>query len=160
MGKYHMNKSEKEITNPEELARIITGGKYAVIAMCRSNEPYIVTLSYGYDRDGNVLYFHSAKKGLKLDFISSNPNVCATVIEDRGYKVNECEHSYASVVMWGKMSIVESLEEKKHALDVMITHLEEKSDAVKARILKNDKVYEGVGILKLEIGEMTGKSGS
>lgn len=158
--KYHMRKLEREITDKEELANILRTGKYAVISMCRNNEPYIVTLSYGYDEGRNSLYFHSAKTGLKIDFVKENPNVCATVIVDGGYLTGECEHKYASVVFWGSMNVVEDLEEKKHALVTMIDHLEEVPEPVKSRLLKTDSVYENVGILRLDISEITGKKGS
>jgi uncharacterized protein len=160
MTKYHMKKFEREIIDKEELLNVLRNGKYAVISMCRSNEPYIVTLSYGYDEGGNSLYFHSAKTGLKVDFVKENSKVCATVIVDGGYLPGECEHKYASVVFWGNMYVVEDLEEKKHALVTMIEHLEEVPEPVKARLLQNDGVYEGVGILRLDIGEITGKKGS
>ncbi|HYF84611.1 MAG TPA: pyridoxamine 5'-phosphate oxidase family protein [Clostridia bacterium] len=160
MMKYHMRKLEREITDKEELAGILKNGKYAVISMCRNNEPYIVTLSYGYDEGRNSLYFHSAKTGLKIDFVKENPKVCATVIVDGGYMAGECEHKYASAVFWGNMNLVEDLEEKKHALVTLIDHLEEVPEPVKARLLKNDGVYEGVGILRLDIDEITGKKGS
>ncbi len=160
MTKYHMRKFEREIAGKEEIADILRNGKYAVISMCRNSEPYIVTLSYGYDEDRNSLYLHSAKTGLKIDFIKENPKVCATVIEDGGYLKGECEHKYASVVFWGNMQVVEDLNEKKHALTTMIDHLEEVPGPVKARLLKNDSVYEGVGILRLDINEITGKKGS
>lgn len=160
MAKYHMKKLDREITGQDELLSILKHGKYAVISMCRNNEPYIVTLSYGYDEGRNSLYFHSAKAGLKIDFIQENPRVCATVIEDGGYQNSQCEHKYASVVFWGDMYMVEDLAEKKHALVTMIDHLEEVPEPVKARLLKNDNVYAGVGILRLDINEITGKKGS
>ena len=50
MVKYHMNKAEREITDKARCGKFCTSGKYAIIAMCRDNEPYVVTLSYGYDR--------------------------------------------------------------------------------------------------------------
>ena len=86
--------------------------------MCRNNEPYIVTLSYGYDEQKHALYSHCAINGLKLEFISQNPNVCGTVIEDEGYIEDECEQKYRSVVFWGKMYKVEDLAEKKYGLGV------------------------------------------
>lgn len=160
MMNYHMNKKEREIKDPVELRRILKEGKYSVIAMCSGNEPYVVTLSYGYDEENNSLYFHSALKGLKLDIISKNNNVCATVIEDRGYKKDECTHNYSSVVLYGKMSVIEELDEKKHAMEVLLNHLEENPDPIKQRNFKNDKMYGVVTMMKLEISGMTGKSGS
>jgi len=48
MPKYHVRKTEREITNQSELLDILKRGKYTTISMCRDNEPYLVTLSYGY----------------------------------------------------------------------------------------------------------------
>jgi general stress protein 26 len=107
MAKYHMNKAEREITDNSQLLEILERGKYATIAMCRDNEPYIVTMSFGYDPARHALYFHSAVKGRKLDIIAANPAVCATVIEDGGYLVNQCSHRYRSVVLDGNMHIVD-----------------------------------------------------
>ena len=73
MQKYHLhNRPNREITSQIEITEILKKGKYAVISMCAENEPYIVTLSYGFDKLKNILYFHCSKQGLKLDFIKSN----------------------------------------------------------------------------------------
>ncbi len=159
MQQIHMQKKEREITDREEMNEVLKNGKYAMIAMCRDNEPYVVTLSYGFDSQKNVLYLHSAAKGLKLTIIKDNPAVCATVIEDLGYLHNECAHAYRSVVFWGAMSAVESLEEKKHGMEIMMNHLEEDPEPVRQRTLKNDRVYDSFTVLKLEISHMTGKQG-
>lgn len=160
MTKYHMNKLDKEITDSKALIQLIKNGKYATIAMCRNNEPYIVTLSYGYDEGKNILYFHSSLKGLKIDFLNENKNVCATVIEDKGYIKNECEHHYSSVVMWGNISLISELDEKKHAMETILSHLEDNPQPIKERNLMNEAVYSKVAFIKLEITDMTGKSGN
>jgi len=160
MLKYHMNRKEKEITDPVVLNEIVKQGKYVMIAMCRENEPYIVTLNYGYDDIKNALYFHCSLKGLKLDFIKHNPAVCATVIEDRGYKIGDCSHAYRSVVFWGKMHIIEDLEEKKYGINILLNHLEDNPGEIKEKSLKSDDVYKDVGILRLDIAEIIGKQGS
>ena len=82
MSKYHLRKKEREITERTQVLEILKEGKFATIALCRENAPYVVTLNYGYAAVQNCLYFHSALEGLKLDFIRENPNVCATVSED------------------------------------------------------------------------------
>jgi nitroimidazol reductase NimA-like FMN-containing flavoprotein (pyridoxamine 5'-phosphate oxidase superfamily) len=157
MAKYHMNKQEREIAETQVLREILKNGKFATIAMCRRNEPYIVTLNYGYDEEKHALYFHTARKGLKLDFIRETPNVCATVLEDHGYVMNKCSHKYRSVVFWGTMNVVEELEEKKYGMAILLHHLEDHPDAMKNRLLKNDAVYQNVGILRLDIHELSGK---
>ena len=156
---YHMQKKEREIKNRERLIDILRHGKYTTIAMCRNNEPYVVTLNYGFDEGENALYFHCAQKGLKLEFLDDTPEVCATVIHDKGYKKGKYAHSYRSVIFWGKMTVVDDMEEKKHGLDILLSHLEEEPDRLKKRLLKDDKSYASLGVLKLEISRITGKQG-
>jgi len=84
MPKYHLKRTDKEITSSEEMLAIIKRGQYTVIALCQNDEPYIVTMNYGYDEKKNALYFHAALEGQKLEFIKHNPGACATIIEDLG----------------------------------------------------------------------------
>lgn len=159
MAKYHMNREEREITDRSELVDVLKKGRFTTVSMCRDGEPYLVTLNYGFDAAKNALYFHSAPKGLKIDFIRGNPRVCATVVEDRGYLMNECDHAYRSVVFWGKMTIVEEIEEKKYGMEVLLNHLEDNPDVVRERTLRDDQVYCDLGVLRLDIEEISGKQG-
>jgi nitroimidazol reductase NimA-like FMN-containing flavoprotein (pyridoxamine 5'-phosphate oxidase superfamily) len=157
MPKYHMRKTEREITDQQELIEILKNGKFTTIAMSRANEPYLVTLSYGFDEKKNALYFHAATEGLKLEFIRQNPEVCGTVIEDHGYVEDECEQHYRSVVFQGKMYVLEELAEKKNGLDILLNHLEKNPEPIKKRNVQDDSKYNKVAILRLDISEMTGK---
>jgi len=157
MTEYHMYKSEQELTDHEEILGIISQGRYMTLSLCRGNEPYIVTLNYGYDKLKGVFYFHTALEGLKLQFIEDNPRVCGTVVQDRGYLMGKCDHAYRSVILYGNLHEVKELEEKKHGMQVMLTHLEERPDDVKRRLLKDESRYEKVEILRLEISGMTGR---
>jgi len=160
MRKYHLkNRPNRELTDKSDIDRILTEGKFAVISMCRDNEPYIVTLSYGYDSKNEALYFHCAKNGLKLDFLNSNKNVCATVIKDKGYVIDECGHEYESVVFWGDMEIVNDLEEMKHGMRILLNHLETKENVRKEAMLKSDDFYPKMEILRLKIKQIHGKAG-
>jgi len=157
--RYHMRRTEREITDPAQLREVLRVAKYVSLALCRDNEPYIVTMNYGYDPARNALYFHCAKEGLKMDFVSQNPTVCGTAIEDRGYVQGECAHAFRSVVFWGELRRVEDLEEKKHAMQVMLEHLEHDPDRVRRNQLKTDEAYERVAILRLDMHEISGKQG-
>ncbi|MFX0035427.1 MAG: pyridoxamine 5'-phosphate oxidase family protein [Candidatus Hermodarchaeota archaeon] len=156
MVKYHLRRSEKEIKNGEEIKEILKNGKFAVISMCKENQPYIVTLSYGYDESKNALFFHCAKEGQKIDFINSNPYVCGTVIEDNGYKEG-CGQAFRSVVFKGQMVILEKLDEKKYGIEILVNHLETDPELIKKKFLQKDIVYENLGILRFDIANITGK---
>jgi nitroimidazol reductase NimA-like FMN-containing flavoprotein (pyridoxamine 5'-phosphate oxidase superfamily) len=160
MKQYHLlNRPNREITPGEEITGILRKGKYAVISMCRNNEPYIVTLSYGYDQESNALYFHTAKAGLKLEFLNHNSLVCATIIEDGGYVPDVCEHVYKSVVFWGTMEVVSDMDEKRHGMYVLLNHLEEKESVIKGYMLKSEDRYSKMEVLRLKITQIHGKAG-
>jgi nitroimidazol reductase NimA-like FMN-containing flavoprotein (pyridoxamine 5'-phosphate oxidase superfamily) len=156
LTKYHIRRVEKEISNRNDLANILKGGKYTIISLCKENEAYLVTLSYGYDDLKQALYIHCAKEGQKIDYIKSNPYVCGTVIEDNGYE-DGCGQAYRSVVFRGKMNIVEDLQEKKHGFEILINQLESDPQAVKIKFLGDDKSYENTGMLRLDIKQISGK---
>lgn len=151
-----MRRNEKEVTDKEEIFNIIKSGKYTSISLSKENEPYIITLSYGFDLNKNALYFHCAAEGQKIDFVKSNPYVCGTIIEDNGYK-DGCGQAFRSIVYRGTISIVKDIEEKKHGFDILIDHLEKNPEEVKKNLLKSEEVYIKPAILRLDISEMTCK---
>jgi uncharacterized protein len=159
MTKYHMHKVEGEIADLEAIETILQQGKYATLALCRQQEPYIVTLNYGYDGETRTLFFHSAPEGLKLEFLRANPTACGTVIVDEGYVHGKCTHAYRSVVFWGRVEFLQDSDEKRRGLERMIDHLEEDAATVRGRLLSNPARLEGVEVLKLRITEITGKGG-
>lgn len=159
MSQYHVTRTDRAITDRSEISGIIRNGKYITIGMSRNDEPYVVTMNYGYDESANALYFHCSPRGHKMEFILANPFVCGSVIADKGYVMNECAHEYASVIIRGTMSVVEDLEQKKHAMNVLLNHLEENPDIVRERSLKDESKYVSLGILRLSIEETTGKKG-
>ena len=160
MQHYHLqNRPNREIKSDSEIYDILKNGKYSVISLCRDNEPYIVTLSYGFDSESKSLYFHCAPHGLKLDFIGTNSQVCATVIEDGGYITNECGHNYRTVVFWGIMTVVTDLDEKIHGMGVLLNHLESDAVIIKDKLLKSSDYYSKMVVLKLDIVQIHGKEG-
>lgn len=152
-----MLRHEKEILDPEAIRSILSSGRYASIALSGEDGPYVITLSYGYDKDRNCLYFHTAKRGRKLEMIEEDPRACATIIEDLGYRQGQCDHAYRSLVIHGRIILVEDPSEKMHALEVMIDHLEAGPDPVKERFLKREDSFDRAEILRMDIEDMNGR---
>lgn len=155
--RYHMQRKEREITSMESIHSILRNGKYMVLALSNQGMPYTVAMSYGYDEDENVCYFHGAKKGRKIDYIRANPRVCGIVIQDRGYIDGECSHAYRSVVVEGTMELVRDVNEKSQALTKMFLHLEEHPENLIKRFEGNTDAISGLTVLKLKIVSLTGK---
>ena len=157
----HVRRADREITDTATIGTLLASGRWVTIAMARDGEPYLVTMSYGYDASGRALYFHSAHEGQKADWLAANPRVCATVVDDRGYRDGRCEHEYASVVLRGTMGFVGDPEERRHGMRVLTGQLESDPEAVFAKHrLDGDKVYERMAVLRLTIEEITAKQGT
>ncbi|MDP4240422.1 MAG: pyridoxamine 5'-phosphate oxidase family protein [Bacteroidota bacterium] len=160
MQEYHLkNRPNREIKADSEINDILQRGKFAVISMCRNNEPYIVSLSYGFDAEKKSLYVHCAPQGLKIDFFHSNPRICATIIEDGGYVIDECAHNYKTVVFWGNICFVTDLEEKKHGMKILLNHLENNRNLIQEKLSKSDDYYSNMEVLRIDIKQIHAKAG-
>lgn len=153
---YHMRRTEKEITEWDTIEEIIRKGKFATLSLARNNEPYGVTLNYGYDKRSRALYFHCALLGLKSEFVRENDAACVSIIEDNGYLTGLCDHAYRSVVIRGKIEMVADDDAKLHGLEVMLDHLEN-DPAVKKERMPNEAELDKVAIWKLTIDEFSAK---
>ncbi len=69
-----MEDKQDEMKLKSQVLTVLKNGKFCHLSMAVNNEPYCVTVNFGYDDD--FLYFHSSRKGRKVDMITANPNVC------------------------------------------------------------------------------------
>jgi nitroimidazol reductase NimA-like FMN-containing flavoprotein (pyridoxamine 5'-phosphate oxidase superfamily) len=156
-----MRRADRELTDIDALRDILRRGRFATIAMCQDGEPYLVTLSYGWDEKSNALFFHVAQAGRKLDAIAADPRVCATIVIDGGYEPGACKHHYESVVLTGRMSLVTDVDEARAGMRVLLGHLEEDPQTVwDKNNLDSDVTYDRMRVARLDIEELTGKAGS
>ena len=161
MSDYHVLRTDRELTDPSAIAGVLRRGKYATIAMVHDGEPYLVTLSYGWDEAAGALFFHMARAGRKVDALAADARVCATVVVDGGYVEGECKHRYESVVMTGTMRVLTDAEEARAGMRTLITALEGDSDPLWSRFkLDGQKHWERMFIARLDIESITGKAGS
>ena len=79
--------------------------------------PYCVPVNIV--RDNNVLYFHSAKRGLKTDCMRQNPRVCLAAVGDVFRPRDEFTMEYESAVVRGAAVEVTDEREKIHALRLL-----------------------------------------
>ena len=154
-----MRRNDKEITNLDEKIDIIKKCKVCRIGLSENNKPYIFPLNYGYDFVNNTLtlYFHSAKEGRKMDIIKNNNNACFEVDCDTQLINAEkaCKYSYAfkSVIGFGKIILLEDMNEKSDGLNKILKHQTEKGDTF---IFTQDEL-KNVTVYKMVVEEFTGK---
>ncbi|MHA2393867.1 MAG: pyridoxamine 5'-phosphate oxidase family protein [Promethearchaeota archaeon] len=154
--KYHIRRKEKEITDHQILRRILKETKYVTIAMVKDNEPYLVSMSHGYDEKNHCLYLHSANEGKKLDYLRTNMNIWGQATIDYGYHVNQCSHLYASVQFKGKVTFIEDLDNKKHAFKTMMLQLEPEPEQIINRLLKSEGILTTT-VWRIDLEYISGK---
>lgn len=153
--RYHMRRADKEFTEQEKLGKVLKETSYMTLAMARDGEPYLVSLSHGYDAERNCVYFHSASEGKKLDIMRANPSVWGQVIVDHGYVEKECTHSYVTVMFRGRVSFIEDEDEKRRALRTMLWQLEPDAEAREKRMNTDGLATTVFG--RIDVDHMTGK---
>lgn len=157
---YHLRRTDREITDREEILSILKRGRFATFALSDPDGPYVVTLSYGLDASANTLYFHVAHVGRKMDIITTDPRACGTVVIDGGYNQGECEHPFESVVMEGSFRVLMEAGEKLRAITALIEHLEDDPAAfVGSRPYTLDDRIAGFTALAFDIDSMSAKRG-
>ena len=151
-----IRRKEKEIKDLSTMVKILQETKYITIAMCDDKEPYLVTLSHGYDSIRNVIYFHCADEGRKIDVLKKNNTVWGQAIQDNGYVPGKCNQLYETTQFHGKVTFLIDIQEKKYALVTMIKQLEENpEDVIKKQI--TDESLKRVNIGRIDIDFMTAK---
>lgn len=152
---FHMRRRDKEITDIQVIKKILKSAKYVTVAMSMDNQPYLVSLSHGYDENRNCLYFHCAEEGKKLHYLRANNAVWGQALLDYGYVQGECDHSFASVHFKGKVTFITDPKEKLHAVQTMISQLDKSPESLIAK-LKAEKLKNTL-VGRIDIETMTGK---
>ena len=149
---FHMRRTDRQITDPKILRKILKMTQYVTIAMSRWDQPYLVSLSHGYDEDKNCVYFHCGRAGKKVEYLMANDRVWGQAVLDFGYS-GECHHRYTSVQFSGRVSFLEKWEDKLSAMSCMMRQLDDDPEPLIARLPQRlDEILVG----KIEIEYMTG----
>lgn len=124
-----MRRSDREITNKDEIHSIISECKVIRLAMLDEvGLPYIIPLNFGaaYTDDACTLYCHCACEGRKLELLRRDDRVAFEMDcrEELVRGETACSHSYyyASVIGAGRAEILEGAE-KAQGLSVLMRHM-------------------------------------
>lgn len=118
-----MRRSEREITERPLIDAIISSAEVCRLGLVDDGEPYVVPMSFGY-RAG-TLYFHSAREGRKARLLMQSPRVCVEFDKVNGVVTGEaaCDWGvrFESVIVFGRVRLIEDVSEKRAALDTIMT---------------------------------------
>jgi len=149
-----MRRHDKEIQSREEIDEIIRAADVCRLALSRNNEPYLVPVSFGYD--GAALFFHTAPKGRKLEFLEANNRVCfefetnVALVRDEG---DACAWTFGfeSVIGYGTVTELVSPKDKIHGLNQIMLHYSGREWDIPENRTATTRVW------RIDIGSITGK---
>jgi uncharacterized protein len=154
MSQFHIRRKDREITEQRDMLQVLQATKYVTIALCMNNEPYLVSLSHGYDPAKKCIYIHCAPEGKKIVFAKANPKVWGQALLDYGV-TDDCDYAYTSVHFEGKLTFLVDLEEKKHALQMLVRQSSNTPKEKLARVKPEKLAKTTMG--RIDIAYMTGK---
>jgi nitroimidazol reductase NimA-like FMN-containing flavoprotein (pyridoxamine 5'-phosphate oxidase superfamily) len=143
------------IEEKAEIEKILREMDFGFLGLSNNEKPYVIPISYAYE--GNRIYLHAALKGLKLEYIRNNPQVCFTVAEQQQLipNLDPCKVSvrYRSVIARGKATLVEEPDDKITALQIIAA----KYSPGSAGSAIDSRKANSVAVIVIEIEEITGK---
>lgn len=148
--------NSKIITQLSELEEIINQSEACYMAMVdEKGLPYNVPFNFAYENE--VLYFHSAPFGKKIDILKNKPEVCITF--SVGHELHHhdievgCSYSmkYRSVIVYGKVEFTDDIELKTNWMNKVMQKYTGRDFTYSMPAIKN------VACFKVVIEKMTGK---
>lgn len=152
-----MTRRERQVTDINEILKILDNSKVLHLGLVDGDEPYVVPMNYGYtyENDKLTIWLHCARQGRKLDVMRANPKVFFEM--EYGITPFEgevaCKYgiTYSSLMGRGVATIIEDVETKKIAL----------SSLMKVQTGKDftfeDIMAEVVGVVRIDVIEFTAK---
>ena len=152
-----MRRIDREITSTGDIEEIILKADVCRLALANDNIPYIVTMNFGYSNDPKqILFFHCANEGKKIEMIRRNNYVCFEMDIDHkfytGKKSCTCGMKFSSIIGYGTITIIKEKEAKIEGLNCIMDHYEGKE-----KHHYEDQILERTTVLRLEILEIGGK---
>lgn len=152
-----MTRRELEVKDIQTIQEILDKSKIIHLGLVDDGMPYIVPMNYGYEMKGEtpVIYLHGAAKGYKLDVMRKNPACCfemeCEVVPFEGKLPCQYGNAYYSIIGRGKTVIVDDVEEKIHALKLLMKTQTGKDFEF------TDRLVSIVSVIRIDVSELTAK---
>jgi uncharacterized protein len=150
-----MRRKDKEIRDKDLIEQIIAKAQVCRLGLCKNKMPYIVPVAFGYD--GKFIYFHTARGGMKIDFIASNNQVCFELEHDVKVIPDEnssCKWSFSfySIIGFGIVEEITDSHLKVYALNQIMKQYSKREWGFNEHLLEKTRVW------RIMIEQLTGKS--
>lgn len=155
-----MRRKEREILELEKIKEIVEECHVVRLAMFDDPFPYIVPVNFGYQWQDEllILYIHGARQGKKVRLIGENAKIavemdCNHELIEAGTVAEKYSYAYQSLIGFGEAAVIQDLEEKKLALQLLMEH-EVKHQNYN---FPPDKMIAATGIIKVVLSSYSCK---
>ena len=144
----------KQQISEEECIRILKEQKRGILSVIGDDGyPYSTPANHYYCEEDGRIYFHSNKKGHKVDAMKACDKVCFCVCDDGFIKEGDWALNITSVVVFGRVEFVEDMD----TIVRVMTDLSHKFTDDEEYIAKEMKTAGGTLVFAIRPEHMTGK---
>lgn len=116
--------------------------------------PYTVPINFYYDEEENRIYFHSAKKGHKIDSMKANDKVCFTTWDEGYLEDGDWAFHVSSCVVFGRAKLIEDRKITEDKIRKFARKYYPSAEEAEEEIQKG---IDGVQLVAIEIEHISGK---
>lgn len=148
---------KKQLLSHQESMDILNNGTSGVLALLGDDDyPYAVPISYVYDHDNAKIYFHGAKTGHKIDAMKKCNKASFCVINQDNVIPEEYTTYFKSVIVFGKIRILEDEKERSEAIEKLaIKYYPKDSEANRSQTIAGE--WQLLCMIEFSIEHMIGK---
>ena len=149
-----MRRCKQEVPK-EECVKVLTEEKRGVLSLIIENGyPYGIPMDFYYDKEENIIYFHGAGAGQKIDAIKACDQVCFTTWNTGFQKEGDWAWNVTSVVCFGRVELLEDVEKATDKARLFGNKYYPSAEEVEEEIRKDMNRCQ---MLALHVEHMTGK---
>lgn len=116
--------------------------------------PYALPINYTYDEASNIIIFHGARAGHKLDSIKACDKVCFTVYGNETIKEEAWAPYVQSTIVYGRCHLVDDQERAMEILRNLARKYYPSEDIIDEEIAKAGKAVQ---MFQIDIEHISGK---
>lgn len=144
----------KQQTREETCIEILKTEKRCVLSVFgEDGYPYGIPMNFYYDEEENIIYFHSAKEGHKVDAINANNKVCVTVYNQGFQEEGDWVYNVTSVIAFGQARFIEDEDIKREKALKLALKYYPTPESAEAEL----SAVNRMSLIAVSIDHMTGK---
>ncbi len=149
-----IRKTKNEISVEDAKALLRNNRRAALSVNGDDGYPYTIPVNFYYDEDDNRIYFHSAKKGHKIDSMKANDKVCLTTWNDGYLEEDDWAFHVSSCVVFGRARLIENRKITEDKVRKFARKYYPSAEEVEKEIKRS---IIGVQLIAIEIEHISGK---